>query len=119
APVTQPPGGGPEAPPATGRSAGGGPPQEAEWLHIGNPGSGGLVNEARDGSEGEVWSVGPDLWGSHRNDPRLCVGWLDNLRHDPNDDQRGGFGESGGDLRRPIYEATEPSSENQKTRGVN
>src|SRR6266446_5874687 len=26
----------------------------------------------------------------------------------PNDDQRGGLGESGGDLRRPIYEATEP-----------
>jgi hypothetical protein len=33
---------------------------EAEWLHTGNPGSGVLVNEARDGSEGEVWSVGPD-----------------------------------------------------------
>jgi len=47
------------------------------------------------------------LWGSHRNDHRLCVGWLDNLQHDPNDDQRGGLGESGGDLRRPIYEATE------------
>src|SRR3990172_3159073 len=73
-----------------------------------NPGSGGLVNETRDGSEDEVWSLGPDLWGSHRNDHRLCVGWLDNLRNHPNDDQRGGLGESGGDLRRPIYEATEP-----------
>ncbi|MCI0548288.1 MAG: hypothetical protein L0027_13510, partial [Candidatus Rokubacteria bacterium] len=64
-----------------------------EWLDIGNPGSGGLVNEARDYSEDEVWSVGPCLWGNHRNDHRLCVGWLDNLRHYPNDDQRGGLGE--------------------------
>src|SRR6266511_3617636 len=71
-------------------------------------GSGGLVNEARDGSEDEVWSVGPYLWGSHRHDHRLYVGWLDNVRHWPNEDQRGGVGESGGDLRRPIYEATEP-----------
>ncbi len=35
-------------------------------------------------------------------------GGLDNLRHDQNDDPRSGFGEPGGDLRRPIYEATEP-----------
>ena len=35
-------------------------------------------------------------------------GWLDNLRHDPNEDQRGGLGESGGHLRRPVHEATEP-----------
>jgi len=53
------------------------------------------------------------LWGlicggSDRHNHRLCVGWLDNLRHEPNEDQRGSLGESGGDLRRPIYEATEP-----------
>ena len=35
----------------------------------------------------------------------------DNLRHDQNDDRRSGFGESGGDLRRPISEATEPCGE--------
>ena len=56
----------------------------------------------------KIKCLGPYLWGSHRNDHRLCVGWLDNLQHDPNDDQRGGLGESGGDLRRAIYEATEP-----------
>jgi hypothetical protein len=28
--------------------------------------------------------------------------------HDQNDDRRGGLGKSGGDLRRPIYEGTEP-----------
>src|SRR5437773_10452488 len=83
-------------------------PGEAEWLHIGNPDSGGLANEARDCSEDEVWSLGPHLWGSHRNDHRLGVGWRDDVQHDPDDDQRGGLGESGGDLRRPIYEATEP-----------
>jgi hypothetical protein len=33
---------------------------------------------------------------------------LDNLRHYPKDVRRGGLGKSGGDLRRPIYEATEP-----------
>ena len=33
-------------------------------------------------------------------------GW-GNLRHDQNEDRRSGLGKSGGDLRRPIYEATE------------
>ena len=32
---------------------------------------------------------------------------VDNLRHYPNDDQRGDLGESGGDLRRPVREATQ------------
>ncbi len=39
---------------------------------------------------------------------RFCVGGLDNRRYDQNDDRRGGLGKSGGDLRRPIYEGTEP-----------
>ena len=34
-------------------------------------------------------------------------GGVDNRRHDQNDDRRSGCGESGGDLRRPIYEGTE------------
>ncbi len=34
-------------------------------------------------------------------------GWI-NQGHYPKDDRRGGLGESGGDLRRSIYEATEP-----------
>ena len=52
-----------------------------------------------------IWGL--ICWGSHRNDHRFCVGGLDNRRHDQNDDRRSGFGESGGDLRRPIYEGTE------------
>ncbi len=35
-------------------------------------------------------------------------GGVDNLQHYPKDVRPGGLGESGGDLRRPIYEATEP-----------
>ena len=35
-------------------------------------------------------------------------GGADNLQDDPKDVRRGGFGESGGDLRCPIYEGTEP-----------
>ena len=34
-------------------------------------------------------------------------GGLVNRRHYPKDIRRSGLGESGGDLRRPIYEATE------------
>ena len=34
-------------------------------------------------------------------------GGVDNLRHDQNEDRRSGLGESGGDLRRPIYEAAQ------------
>ena len=39
----------------------------------------------------------------------IGFGWggVDNRRHYQNDDHRGGLGESGGDLRCPIYEATE------------
>src|SRR6266705_7132238 len=88
----------------------------AESFHIGDPGSGGLGNEAGDGSEDQVRYLGPYLWGSHRNDRRVFVGWLVNLRLDPNDDQRGGPGESGGDLRRAVYEGTEPRTEAQRAR---
>jgi hypothetical protein len=35
-------------------------------------------------------------------------GGVDNLQDYPKDERRGGLGESGGDLRGPIYEATEP-----------
>ena len=35
-------------------------------------------------------------------------GGLDNLQDNPRDVRRGGLGESVCDLRRPIYEATEP-----------
>ena len=56
----------------------------------------------------KYWSLGSYCWGNHRNDHRFCVGGLDNLQHDPKDVRRGGLGESGGDLRRPIYEGTEP-----------
>jgi hypothetical protein len=34
-------------------------------------------------------------------------GWT-TFQDDPKDVRRGGLGESGGDLRRPIYEGTEP-----------
>ena len=37
------------------------------------------------------------------------VGWLVNLQHEPNEERCGGLGESGGDLRRPIYKGTEQS----------
>ena len=36
--------------------------------------------------------------------------------HDPKDGRRGGLGGAGGDLRRPIYEATEPSRATASTR---
>jgi hypothetical protein len=35
-------------------------------------------------------------------------GGLDHRAHDPTDGRRGGLGGSGRDLRRPIYEGTEP-----------
>jgi len=44
----------------------------------------------------------------------FCVGGLDNLRHDQNDDRRSGLGESGSDLRRPIYEGTRTMRRNSK-----
>ena len=34
-------------------------------------------------------------------------GGVDNLRHNQKDERRGGLGEPGGYLRRPIYEGTE------------
>jgi hypothetical protein len=68
----------------------------------------GGINETRNCREGLVWSLGPYYWGSYRNDHWLLVGWLDDRGHCPKDDRRGGLGESGGDLRRPIYEASEP-----------
>ena len=43
-------------------------------------------------------------------------GGLDHLGHDQNDERRGGLGGSGGDLRRPIYEGTEPSRETARIR---
>ena len=59
-------------------------------------------------SEDQVWNLGPDLWGRHRHDRRLCVGWLQYLQDEPNEDPERGGGESGGDLRRPIHEGTKP-----------
>ena len=58
--------------------------------------------------EGKVWSVGPYYWGNHGNDHRVCVGGLGDPGNGPKDVRRGGLGESGGDLRGPIYEATKP-----------
>jgi hypothetical protein len=37
-------------------------------------GTGGLIHDTSHGSEGEVWRVGPDRWGHHRHDHRLCMG---------------------------------------------
>jgi hypothetical protein len=55
------------------------------------------------------WDLkGADYWSSYRNDCRLCVGWLENHGRCPNHDHRGTLGESGSDLRGPIYEAAEP-----------
>jgi hypothetical protein len=68
----------------------------------------GGVNETGNEREGKVWSLGPYYWGHRRNDHRLCVGGVDNPEHGPKDVRRSGLGESGGDLRGPIYEATEP-----------
>ena len=36
-----------------------------------------MLHDTSHGREGEVWRVGPDLWGHHRHDHRLCLGWLD------------------------------------------
>ena len=36
-------------------------------------------------------------------------GGVDHLGHDHKDERRVGLGSAGGDLRRPIYEATEPA----------
>ena len=36
--------------------------------------TGGMINDTSHGSEGEVWRVGPDRWGHHRHDHRLCMG---------------------------------------------
>jgi isoquinoline 1-oxidoreductase beta subunit len=70
--------------------------------------TGGMIHDPSHGRKGEVRRVGLDLWGRHRHDHRLCVGWLDHRAHDPKDGRRGGLGGSGGDLRRPIYEGPEP-----------
>src|SRR6266705_2927290 len=78
--------------------------------------TGGMINDTSNGSEGEVWRVGPDLWGRHRHDRRLCMGWLDHQWHDQKDGRRGGLGGSGGDLCRPIYEGPEPSRETSRIR---
>src|SRR5438876_6967999 len=78
--------------------------------------TGGMLNDTSNGSEGEVWRVGPDLWGRPRHDHRLCMGWLDHQEHDPKDGRRGGLGGSGGDLCRPIYEGPEPSRETARIR---
>src|SRR6266571_1280104 len=78
--------------------------------------TGGMINDTSHGSEGEVWCVGPDLWGHHRDDHRLCLGGVDHQWHDQKDGRRGGLGNAGGDLRRPIYEATEPSRETARIR---
>jgi len=51
-------------------------------------------------------------------DHRLCMGWLANRGALPKDDRRGGLGESGGDLRRPIYEATNHERETKELEKV-
>src|SRR5437762_6773102 len=71
--------------------------------------TGGMINDTSNGSEGKVWRVGPDLWGRHRHDHRLCLGWLDHQWYDQTDGRGGGLGGAGGDLRRPVYEATKRS----------
>jgi hypothetical protein len=43
-------------------------------------------------------------------------GGVDHLGHDPKDGRRGGLGRTSSDLRRPIYEATEPSRATASTR---
>src|SRR5687768_12781277 len=57
---------------------------------------GGMIHDTSNSREGEVWRVGPYLWGHHRHDPRLCMGWLDHQEHDPKDGRRGALGGSGG-----------------------
>src|SRR4030095_3261946 len=77
---------------------------------------GGMINDTSHGSEGEVWRVGAYLWSHHRHDHRLCKGGMDHLGHDHKDERRVGLGSAGGDLRRPIYEATEPARETARIR---
>src|SRR5688500_4312128 len=77
--------------------------------------TGGMIHDTSHGSEGEVWRVGPDRWRHHRYDHRLCMGGVDHREHDPKDGRRGTLGGAGGDLRRPIYEATEPARETART----
>jgi hypothetical protein len=74
-------------------------------------GTGGLIHDTSHGSEGEVWRVGPDRWGHHRHDHRLCMGGVDHLGHDQKDGRRGGLGGAGGDLRRPILK--QPNAQEQ------
>src|SRR5712692_11085224 len=62
-------------------------------------GTGGMLNDTSNGSEGEVWRVGASLWGRHRHDHRLCKGRLDHKEKEQKDGQRGGRGEEGGDKR--------------------
>src|SRR6266508_53060 len=47
--------------------------------------TGGMIHDTSNRREGEVWRVGPNLWGRHRHDPRLCLGWVDHREHDPTD----------------------------------
>src|SRR2546428_13164100 len=65
--------------------------------------TGGMINDTSNGSEGEVWRVGPYLWSHHRHDHWLCMGGVEHLRHDQNDGRRGGLCGSGGALRCPIF----------------
>jgi hypothetical protein len=43
-------------------------------------------------------------------------GGVDHLGHDHKAEQRGGLGGAGGDLRRPLYEATERARATARTR---
>src|SRR4029453_10832122 len=78
--------------------------------------TGGMINDTSHGSEGEVWRVGPDLWGHHRYDYRLCMGGVDHQWHHPKDGRRGGLGSAGGDLRRSIHATTKPTRETTSIR---